>query len=74
MAGESGVTDYEQLAADLTAAGIKATRESAYRMAERHWTGQHITRAETAVMDAWLARTLAEPWKPDVARQRGTGA
>jgi len=65
------MTDYERLAADLNAAGIKATRESAYRLAQREWTGQAMTDGEALVVDAWKLAMAAEPWGNATARQRG---
>lgn len=55
------MTDYEQLAADMTAAGLKgATVRTARDLAERSMYGLPMTILETAIVEAWVARR----WKP----------
>lgn len=62
------MSDYERLAADLTAAGIKASVATARRLATMAWCGATLAGDAAAVVAAWEARTLATPWRPDITR------
>lgn len=67
------MTDYERLASDLTAGGIKASVATARRLADRAMYGEAMTDTEARIVAAWEARTAREPWHPDAARQKGNG-
>lgn len=62
------MTDYEQLARDLG-----TTLAGAVRLARAAWRGEAMTDREAGLVAAWEARTAAEPWHPETARQRGNG-
>lgn len=61
------MTTYEQLAADLTAAGIPSTVSAARRLSERDFYGGEVTILESLVLAQWAAR----PWKPERSRHPG---
>lgn len=64
------MTDYERLAADLTAAGIRSTVADAYKLAGRAWAGAMLPDREARIVAAWEDRTAAASWNPEIARQR----
>lgn len=68
------MTDYERLASDMVAGGLKGTLGSARSLADRAMYGQAMTDKEAAIVAVWEARTLRAAWKPDAARQRGNGS
>lgn len=68
------MTDYESLAVDLNAAGIKADTGKAHKLATAAWEGRTLGDTEARVVAAWEARTAKAIWISDVARQKGNGA
>lgn len=64
------MTDYELLASDLNAAGIKADTMKAHKLATMAWEGKPLPDREAAIVAAWEASTLSTPWDNTVARQK----
>jgi hypothetical protein len=59
------MTDFELLAADLG-----TTLDRAVRLAQAAWRGEAMTDRDAGLLAAWEARTVAEPWHPEIARPR----
>lgn len=59
------MTTYEQLAADLTAAGMPSTVSAARRLSERDFYGGDVSILESVILAQWAAR----PWNPGGRRQ-----
>jgi hypothetical protein len=64
------VTDYERLAADMTAAGLPGTVAGAYRLATRAFRGEAMTDKEMELVATWEARTASTPCHPETARDK----
>ena len=66
------MTDYERLAADLTAAGIKASVATARGLSERAFYGQPMKDTEARIVAAWEARIVATPFAGSADRGKGS--